>query len=263
MPERHSIVGYLVSPPVPVQPAESGRSAFRLVTDAPIGERHVLVIAGPAHKQLAATARVGDLLHVEADAISAIPGPHAHLTAVRARHVTCIDAVAWSGLSDGGFSAVVRWQSDQDPAWELETRHAGFPSGDLAALYAAGVGSCAAERLVFSTSGALHLLRTDASRETVSEDSIRVWRREKRRASPDDDGFRRVDLAPSELAPALRRQPTFTRLHFYLLSPRNEVLDASIAAGADGPPLVCLTAVDQLRRAWSSANDFSCRVLLA
>ena len=78
-------------------------------------------------------------------------------------------------MSQERFAALIRWQADADPSWEIETAHSGFGSPEDAALFANGFLDAGADELRLE-GGRLYLTLSDHTCTEVPPDSVQVWR---------------------------------------------------------------------------------------
>jgi hypothetical protein len=97
------------------------------------------------------------------------------------------------------FSALVRWRSVGNRAWEIDTRHSGFVSAEEAAMAANGLGCGGFEKLVLER-GDLFTIGVNGQRLQVEEE-IAVWTMAAAPLDlPEDLQFERVDESPGLLS---------------------------------------------------------------
>ena len=97
------------------------------------------------------------------------------------------------------FSALVRWRSVANGAWEIDTRHSGFVSAEEAAMAANGLGCGGFEKLVLER-GDLFTIGMNGQRLRVEEE-IAVWTMAAAPVDlPEDLRFERVDESPIALS---------------------------------------------------------------
>ncbi len=97
------------------------------------------------------------------------------------------------------FSAVLRWRSRLHPEWEVDTRHATFPSPEAATLAANGLGTDGLEELRLER-GRLFVVDVSGRRTKVRSDVV-FWTVPAAPSDlPDDFRFERVDETVHELS---------------------------------------------------------------
>ena len=97
------------------------------------------------------------------------------------------------------FSALVRWRSEGNGAWEIDTRHSGFDSAEEAAMAANGLGCSGFAKLVLER-GDLFTIGVNGQRLLVDTEIV-VWTMAAAPADlPEDLQFERVDETPGLLS---------------------------------------------------------------
>jgi hypothetical protein len=86
------------------------------------------------------------------------------------------------------------------PSLEIDTEHRGFPSAEMAGLFANGLGAVGVQCL-WLEEGVLELQLTDGRRAQVDPTDIRVWVKTAGAESlPGAASFERVDMTPQALS---------------------------------------------------------------
>jgi hypothetical protein len=127
------------------------------------------------------------------------------------------------------FSARIRWQSDADPCYELETHHPGFATADDAALFANGFSAAGADELRLSD-GALVLTLTDGSQVELPLEVVQVWRLQddgQEIQVADDIDFQLAAVTFEELS-SQGLDGGFVQVKYGVLDPDNEPLDVAV-----------------------------------
>ncbi len=142
-------------------------------------------------------------------------------------------------MSTAQFSARIRWQSEIDPCFELETRHGGFPGAEEAALFANGFSEAAALDLRLTT-GRLVLSLTNGSEIELQQDSVQVWE------LPDSgEEYQVADDSQFQLVPLTLNQVSgrgldggFVALKYGVLGPDQAIADVTVEVDETGLPEV-------------------------
>jgi hypothetical protein len=97
------------------------------------------------------------------------------------------------------FTALVRWRSLEDSAFEIDTRHTGFESAEEAAMAANGLGCDGFAKLMLER-GELFTVSVNGQRVLVEHEVV-VWTMPTAPLDlPDDLQFERVDESPGLLS---------------------------------------------------------------
>lgn len=142
-------------------------------------------------------------------------------------------------MSDGTFSARIRWQSEIDPCIELETRHPGFSTAEEAALYANGFSEDAALELRLD-GGCLTLSLADGTLVELDSDSVSVWELPddgQEIQVADDSDFRLVRQTAADFT-ARGLDGSFVQLRYGVLCADQAVVDVAVDVDETGLPEV-------------------------
>jgi hypothetical protein len=128
------------------------------------------------------------------------------------------------------FSALVRWRSEIDPAWELDTRHRGFTTAEAAAMAANGLGVNGFEKLRLDK-GRLFVIDLNARSQLV-QGEVAIWMMVPVAADvPDDFRFERMDETLTALS-ASGLDGFFRPKHFRVVDDGSDAdVDISLAVG--------------------------------
>lgn len=142
-------------------------------------------------------------------------------------------------MTTGEFTARIRWQSEMNPCFELETRHRGFSTAEDAALFANGFSDAGALDLRLAR-GRLTLVLTDGAESELEPESVQVWELPddgQEYQVADDSAFELVPRTPAELS-ARGLDGGFVQLKYGVLAPDHSIVDVAVDVDETGLPEV-------------------------
>jgi hypothetical protein len=157
--------------------------------------------------------------------------------------------------------ARIRWRSERDASWEIETHHTGFAVAEDAALYANGFVTRSPAALVLKK-GSLHLFYTDGTDAPLAAGTYQVWRLpEDFDASlpADDSNFVPVDITPRALS-ARGLDGKWEQLAYGILGPDGQPIDVLLQVDETGD-LQVITIDEQAARPEEGTASFKLGVL--
>lgn len=135
----------------------------------------------------------------------------------------------------GGFAARVRWRSEVDPAWEIETRHDGFAMPEDAALFANGFSTRSPTTLILR-GGRMEMGFSDGTTRPIRGGEYQLWRlpRDFDASQPADDAsFDAVEMSLESLTGS-GLDGRWAQLAYGVLGPTGEMVDVILEVDETG-----------------------------